>query len=95
MSRESSIADLAAAWLTSERAAIAKGNEALSERQAREAAAAFEDAVRSATVADLLLAWEAARKVQAAQEMGSQNWLEARSVSELLRHEYTAADTLG
>jgi hypothetical protein len=91
MAEELSITDLAAAWLEQERAAVAMGNSATSEARARDAAAAYEEAVRTATPEDLLLAWEAARHVQAAQEMGSQGWLEARSVSELLRTEYAAS----
>jgi hypothetical protein len=91
MSGQSSIADLAAAWLEQERAAVAMGNSATSEAKARDAAAAYEEAIRTATDEELLLAWEAARQTQAAQEMGSQAWLEARSVSELLRTEYAAS----
>ena len=91
MPREVSITDLAAAWLEQERAAVTLGNSATSEAKARDAAAAYEEAVRKATAEDLLLAWEAARQAQAAQEMGSQGWLEARSVSELLRTEYAAS----
>ena len=91
MSGVSSISELAAAWLEQERAAVALGNTATSEGRARDAAAAYEAAIRAATAEDLLLAWEAARQAQAAQEMGSQEWLEARSVSELLRTEYAAS----
>jgi hypothetical protein len=95
MSEESSITELAAAWLEQERAAVELGNSATSEAKARDAAAAYEEAVRTATSEDLLLAWEAARQAQAAQEMGSQAWLEARSVSELLRTEYAASRDAG
>ena len=85
-----SIDELAASWLAAERDAIAKANEPRSERAARDAAAAYEDAIRTATVEELLLALVAARLVQAKQDMGSQEWLECRSVSELLRTEYEA-----
>jgi hypothetical protein len=91
LSRELSIAELAALWLALERAAVAKGNESTSEARARDAASAFEEAIRAASPEELLLAWETARQVQAGQEMGSQAWLEARSVSELLRAEYAAS----
>jgi len=91
MARELSIAELAALWLELERAAVAKGNESTSEARARDAATAFEEAIRAASPEELLLAWETARQVQAGQEMGSQAWLEARSVSELLRAEYAAS----
>lgn len=91
MTATPSIAELAAAWLAAERAAVARGNQAASERQARGAAAAYEDAIRAASAEDLLLAWETARSMQAAQEMGTQEWLEARSVSELMRTEYAAS----
>jgi len=86
----SSIEELAAAWLASERDAVAKGNEASSERRARQLSAAYDDAVRAASPEELLLGWEAARKIQGEQEMGSARWLEARSTSELLRNEYEA-----
>jgi hypothetical protein len=95
MSGQSSITELAAAWLELERAAVAMGNTATSEGRARDAAAAYEEAIRAATGEDLLLAWEAARQAQAAQEMGSQAWIEARSVSELLRTEYAASRDAG
>ena len=36
------------------------------------------------------MAWHAAIKIQASTEMGSQAWVEARAVSELLRMEYRA-----
>ena len=92
---DESLADLAAAWLAAERNAVEKCNEARAERLARDTAAAYEKALRAASPEELLLAWESARRTQAAQEMGSQDWLEARSVSELLRTEYTASRALG
>jgi hypothetical protein len=95
VARDVAIARLATDWLSLERDAVAKGNESLSEARARDAAIAFENAVRDASTEDLLLAWEAARQIQANQEMGSQAWLEARSVSELLRTEYAARKASG
>jgi hypothetical protein len=91
MVEDVSIAMLAAAWLRAERDAVGKANETRSEEAARAAAVAFEDAIRGATQEDLLLAWEAARKMQAGEEIGSAEWLHARSVSELLRTEYAAS----
>ncbi len=51
----------------------------------------YEEAIRLATREELRLAWEAARRTQADRLMGSREWAEARSVSELLRMEYLAA----
>lgn len=84
------IEDLAASWLTAEREATAKGNTDGTEDRARIASAAYDGAVRGATAEELLVAWRAATKIQASTEMGSQAWVEARAVSELLRMEYLA-----
>src|SRR5579862_3257927 len=81
----------AAAWLAAERAAIALNNTPNAERRARTLSAEYDDAIRSASPEELLLAWESARQIQGQQEMGSARWLEARSVSELLRREYQAS----
>jgi hypothetical protein len=93
MSGDVSIAELAAVWLALERTAVQVSNEATAERRARHAAAAFDNAIRTASREDLLLSWEAARHAQGSKEMGSQTWLEARSVSDLLRAEYSASQT--
>jgi hypothetical protein len=86
-----SIEETAAAWLAAERAAIALDNTPNAERQARTLSAEYDDAIRSASTEELLLAWESARRNQGQQEMGSARWLEARSISELLRREYQAS----
>ena len=91
-----SIERLAADWLNAERE-VAEGirNPAQAEETARDLSARYDDAIRAATREDLRLAWEAARKNQADQEMGSEAWLEARRLSELLRGEYEAAPSDG
>jgi hypothetical protein len=86
-----SIEEAAAAWLAAEREAIALANTPNAERRARTLSAEYDDAIRAASAEELLLAWESARKVQGDEEMGSARWLEARSVSELLRREYQAS----
>ena len=85
-----SIEDLAASWLAAERDAVAKGNADGTEDRARIASAIYDAAVRGATGEERLMAWHAAIKIQASTEMGSQAWVEARAVSELLRMEYRA-----
>lgn len=86
------IEDLAAAWLAAEEElAGGSGNPRQSETDARALSERYDDAIRAASQEDLRLAWEAARKVQAEQEMGSEAWAAARRVSELLRGEYLAA----
>ena len=89
---ECAVEELARLWLASEREASRRGNAAGTEELAREASAAYEMAVTSASREDLLVAWHAALKVQHAQEMGSAAWAEARAVSELVRIEYQAKD---
>ena len=87
-----SIDQLAAEWLAAERVASEQENAGRTEAQAREASAAYDDAVAAASREDLLVAWHAARQTQATMEMGSKAWIEARAVSELLRVEYQASD---
>lgn len=86
-----SIEQLAAAWLAAERVASDLGNAGQSEEVARSTSADYDAAVAAASAEDLLVAWHAARKIQGEAEMGSQQWAEARAVSELLRVEYQAA----
>jgi hypothetical protein len=86
------IEELARVWLESEREASRQGNAAGTEERARQASAAYESAVTSASREDLLIAWHAALAVQHAQEMGSVAWSEAREVSELVRIEYQASE---
>jgi hypothetical protein len=82
---------LATAWLAAEREATNVGNTGNSKTNARSASAAYVAAVTAASREDLLVAWQAARDIQAATEMGSAAWADARRVAELLRHEYLAA----
>jgi hypothetical protein len=90
---DNSIEAIAAAWLAAEQElAAGSGNPNLSEINARALSNRYDDAIRSASREDLRLAWEAARKAQGEQEMGSEAWANARRVSELLRDEYQAAD---
>jgi len=84
---------IAAAWLAAESLlSTGSGNPAQSEIDARALSERYDEAIRTATREDLRLAWEAARKVQGEQEMGSEGWANARRVSELLHDEYLAAD---
>jgi hypothetical protein len=87
---EQAIERLATEWLESERNARDRGNAGGSEQRAQAASGAYERAVTSASVEDLLIAWHAALKVQYGCEIGSSSWSEARTVSELLRVEYAA-----
>jgi hypothetical protein len=89
------IEELARLWLAAEREASRQGNSAGTEKRARQASAAYEVAVTSASREDLLVAWHAALAVQHAQEMGSVSWSQAREVSELLRVEYLASEVPG
>src|SRR6476661_5470555 len=90
---DESIEAIAAAWLASEQELSAgSGNPGQSEINARALSDRYDEAIRAATREDLRLAWEAARKVQGEQEMGSEAWANARRVSELLRDEYQAAE---
>jgi len=87
-----SLERLAADWLNAERE-VAEGirNPAQAEETARDLSSRYDDAIRAASREELRLAWEAARKHQGEREMGSEAWLEARRLSELLRGEYEAA----
>ena len=90
---DDSIEAIAAAWLAAEQELSAgSGNPGRSEINARALSGRYDAAIRAATREDLRLAWEAARKTQGEQEMGSEAWANARRVSELLRDEYQAAD---
>lgn len=80
---------VASEWLAAERRLTANPS-VPGEEMARQLAAEYELGVRAATQEELRLAWEAARGAQARCEMGSAEWAEARSVSELLRTEYVA-----
>jgi hypothetical protein len=80
---------VASEWLAAERRLTANPS-VLGEEMARQLATEYELSVRAATQEELRLAWEAARVAQARCEMGSAEWAEARSVSELLRTEYAA-----
>lgn len=86
------IEDLARLWLASEREASRHGDAARTGERARQASAAYEAAVTSASREDLLVAWHAALKAQHDQEMGSVSWSDAREVSELIRMEYLASE---
>ena len=94
-SHDPSIEALAAAWLAAEREATFVSNGGRAERDARDISTAYDEAIRTASAEDLLVAWESARAIQAAQEMGSGDWIEARRVSELLRTEYEATRRAG
>ena len=85
-----SIETLATRWLAAERLAEARGNAGGTEDLAREAGAAYDEAVSGASVEDLLLSWQGARQLQEATVMGSEDWGHAREVAELLRVEYLA-----
>jgi hypothetical protein len=88
-----SIEAIAADWLAAEQElAAGSGNPSQGEIDARALSDRYDDAIRAASREDLRLAWEAARNVQADQEMGSEAWANARRVSELLRNEYQAAE---
>jgi hypothetical protein len=87
-----SLERLASDWLASERD-VAEGirNPAQSEDNARDLSARYDEAIRAASREELRLAWEAARRSQAQTDIGSEAWLQARRLSELLRSEYEAA----
>lgn len=91
---EADIEQLAAGWLAAERRATLDPVE-LKAEAALVASGRFEEAIRLATREELRLAWEAARRTQAECLMGSREWAEARTVSELLRMEYLAATEAG
>jgi hypothetical protein len=87
-----SIARIASDWLEAERD-VAAGirNPTQAEESARELSGLYDEAIRSASHQELRLAWEAAVRHQGEQEIGSEAWLDARRLSELLRTEYEAA----
>lgn len=88
-----SIEEIAAAWLAAESdLVVAAGDPERAEAAARDLSGRYDEAIRSATREELRLAWEAARRTQGEQEMGSESWATARRVSELLADEYLAAD---
>ena len=88
-----SIEAIALAWLSAEHElSSGSGNPAQSEIDARALSERYDDAIRRATREDLRLAWEAARKIQGEQEMGSEAWANARRVSVLLHDESQAAE---
>ncbi len=76
---DTSIEELAARWLATERQASDRGNAGGTEERARAASAAYERAVTSASPEELLIAWHAALNVQYACEIGSASWAEARA----------------
>ena len=83
---------IAADWLHAEELLAGdSGNAELAEAAARELSDRYDAAIRSASREDLRLAWEAARVAQGETEMGSEAWVSARRVSELLHDEYLAA----
>ena len=89
---DDSIETIAGAWLAAEEElAGGSGNPTQSEINARALSDRYDEAIRTATREELRLAWEAARKIQGEQEMGSEAWASARRLSELLRGEYQAA----
>jgi hypothetical protein len=88
-----SIEGVAGAWLAAEQElAAGSGNPGQSEINARALSDRYDALIRTASREELRLAWEAARKIQGEQEMGSEAWANARRLSELLRGEYQAAE---
>jgi hypothetical protein len=87
-----SIERIASDWLEAERH-VAAGirNPVQAEESARELSSRYDEAIRSASREELRLAWEAAVRFQGEQEVGSEAWLQARRLSDLLRTEYEAA----
>ena len=88
-----SLERVACEWLAAEEeVATPGGNPERAEQLARDLSDQYDDAIRNASLEDLRIAWEAARKVQGDQEMGSEAWASARRLSELLRNEYQVAE---
>jgi len=81
---------IATEWLAAERkdTAIASARTAAATVRL---SAEYEEAIRAASQEELRLAWEGARAIQARCDMGTVEWAQARSVSELLRTEYEAS----
>jgi hypothetical protein len=92
-----SIERIAGEWLAAELdvANGGAGNPERAEEMARELSDRYDVAIREASREDLRLAWEAARRLQGNQEMGSESWANARRLAELLHDEYRAADSAG
>jgi hypothetical protein len=82
---------LAVAWLDAEERTRADPTNAAVDAAAARLSEEYAAAIAAATPEDLRLAWEAARRRQETEEMGSVGWAAARRVSELLRAEYQAA----
>lgn len=85
-----SIEEIAAAWLEAERRVEAEAESERLVAGAREMADRYDAAIRDATMEDLRLSWEAARKIQGDRLVGSPEWAEARRVAVLLHSEYRA-----
>jgi LAS superfamily LD-carboxypeptidase LdcB len=91
-----SLEGVAARWLAAEQElARGSGNPARSEELARELSDRYDTLIRAATREEQRLAWEAALRHQAQQEMGSEAWADARRLAELLRAEYEASSDDG
>ena len=86
----SSLEELATAWMRAEGRFASEQGSALDEEAARDLGERYDAAVNAATQEELRLAWEAARKIQGEQLMGSASWADARQVSNLLAAEYRA-----
>ncbi len=83
--------DLATRWLDAEaRSQGEPANGSIADDAAR-LGEEYDAAIATATMEELRLAWEAAARLQAAEEIGGPEWANARRVSELLRTEYQAA----
>ncbi|HEY2887167.1 MAG TPA: hypothetical protein VGJ17_01005 [Candidatus Limnocylindrales bacterium] len=90
---DDAIESVAGEWLAAEQdLAAGRGIPGQAEDKARALSERYDEMIRAASREDLRLAWEAARKIQAEREMGSEQWANARRLSELLRGEYQAAD---
>jgi hypothetical protein len=85
------IETLALDWLEAEDRTRAEPTNAALDAAAASLSDAYAASIVAATPEELRLAWEAARRRQATEEMGSVSWAAARRVSELLRTEYQAA----
>ncbi len=83
--------DLATRWLDAEARSQGEPANGPFADEAATLGEAYDAAVAVATQEELRLAWEAAAKLQAAEEIGGPDWADARRVSELLRTEYLAA----
>jgi hypothetical protein len=83
--------DLATRWLDAETRSQGESANSQFADEAARLGEEYEAAVLVATQEELRLAWEAAKRRQAEEEIGSSRWADARRVSELLRSEYLAA----